>query len=343
MRNRGSLLLLAVVLLAVLPAGLLAWMRLRTEDRLAELSPPPVPVVVTVEKVVQDDRRGVNVSFTWGEGEEVTAPAWSGTVTAVAVEAGDAVSSGDVVVTVDGVDRMAAATEVPPWRSLRRGDRGEDVAALQGFLTRLGLYQGEPDGIYGPAVAAAVDRLGQSLGVDRPQGNFEVAWLVWLPYQPFLVERVEARVSRPVPSPGDPLLLAPAVLESVSISDSEGRTLELEGDWILEVAGADHALRDGELVEPSRLAASVAADTDILSGRVRLAHPITAVELPAAAIASNPAGSLCVWVPDGDHFRPAPVTLGGGRVARVVVTAGLQAGDRVLINPGEYLPDPTCP
>ena len=254
-------------------------------------------------------------------------------------------STGDVVVSVDGVHRVAAASEVPFWRSLGRNDAGEDVVALQLLLESLGLYEGEVDGRYGPAMVSAVNRFAEGLGVVRPQGVFDPGWVVWLPLEPFPVERVEAHLGRPAPGPGEVLLEGPSAIAETVMTDVEGRRLGLEGGWLLELDGVDYEMVDGEFTADAEvsLAEVLDSETSELFGRVRRAHPVPVVEIPAAAVTSSLAGGLCVWVPAGESFSPVPVTLDGGRVARVFVSAGLEPGDEILINPGEVVGDPICP
>ena len=50
----------------------------------------------------------------------------------------------------------AAVTQAQPGRTLRSGDRGDDVKSLQSRLASLGYYTGNLDGIYGDSTAAAV-------------------------------------------------------------------------------------------------------------------------------------------------------------------------------------------
>ena len=48
--------------------------------------------------------------------------------------------------------------------TIREGSRGEEVRLLQLALQRLGYLPGRPDGIFGPATAAAVIRFQQDYG-----------------------------------------------------------------------------------------------------------------------------------------------------------------------------------
>lgn len=345
MRRRGVAVSILAVLLIAVPAALLVWMRLGTEDRLAELEPPPQPIVAAASEVVVDEQQAVNLAVVWGESAEAVAPPWSGTVTALQATPQSTVATGDVVLTIDGVDRIAAATPGPFFRSLGRNSVGDDVAQLQDLLIALGHYDGTLTGTYDAATLAAVNRLATDLGIPRPNGTFDPAWLIWLPEEPFEVDRVETSVGSPAPSPGAPLLVGPSVIVSVTASSSDGRAMTLEGQWMLEVEGQTLDLVDAVFDDEALLALTAIAEpgaTDLF-GRVRKAGVAPVVEVPAATVTSNASGNLCVWVPDGEGYTARAITVDGGRIARVHITAGLEAGEQVLLNPNEVLGSPSCP
>jgi hypothetical protein len=58
------------------------------------------------------------------------------------------------------------AQHVPaPTTTLKPGDKGTQVAVLQGALAKLGFSSGKADGVYGPATTTAVKRFQQSAGL----------------------------------------------------------------------------------------------------------------------------------------------------------------------------------
>jgi hypothetical protein len=58
------------------------------------------------------------------------------------------------------------AKNVPaPTTALKPGDKGTQVAVLQGALAKLGFSSGKADGVYGPATTSAVKRFQQSAGL----------------------------------------------------------------------------------------------------------------------------------------------------------------------------------
>jgi hypothetical protein len=62
--------------------------------------------------------------------------------------------------------KTTTAQHVPaPTTTLKPGDKGTQVAVLQGALAKLGFSSGKADGVYGPATTAAVKRFQQSAGL----------------------------------------------------------------------------------------------------------------------------------------------------------------------------------
>jgi murein L,D-transpeptidase YcbB/YkuD len=60
----------------------------------------------------------------------------------------------------------ARTSQVPaPSATLKPGDKGTQVAVLQGALAKLGFSSGKADGVYGPATTSAVKQFQQSAGL----------------------------------------------------------------------------------------------------------------------------------------------------------------------------------
>jgi len=331
-------------LLVLVPAGLLGWMRLRTEDRLGDVTATPDPVVLQIAEVEDWGDRSVYVSIEWGEPVEVAAPSWSGVVTDVYVAPGDKVASGGQVVQIDRIDRIAASTPVPFSRPLARRDEGPDVMMLQELLASWGLYEGEMDGDYGAGTVAAVKEWAAGLGVLKPSGGFDPAWLVWLPASEFEVGAIPAQVGFPAPAAGSAILIGPTPIIDVVINDPAAAISGFDGTWVLRIGNDEYTLVDGRLTAESlELLASTATSEDReLSASVRRATPETTLEIPPSAIVTNADGSTCVWLETGGGFEPTMITLTAGSGIRVGAGPELEPGDAVLVNPLDVLPDPEC-
>ncbi len=337
--------LLASVLLLLVPSVVLFWARFGVDEHLNDVHIRPDPVVMYAELREDWGQMPVVLDVRWGQAEAIAAPPWSGTITKVVVAPGDTVRSGDVLVEIDGIARIAAATPQPFLRRIARGDTGADVEVLQELLGHLRMFEGEADGTYGSMSIVAVKTWATELGVTEPDGAFDPAWVVWLPVMEFRVENVEARMGFPAPSPGTPLLIAPQPISEIRLQDPEGQPLSLSGEWVLLFAGTEIPLIEGAVGRDAFLIlmSQLEPGSDAASAAVRRAVPLKVLELPATAVVSNEFGKTCVWVPGNRGFDPREVTLGTGQTSRVNVLEGVNSGDQVLINPADVLEDTTCP
>nr|NLD40051.1 peptidoglycan-binding protein [Actinomycetales bacterium] len=132
-----------------------------------------------VETTQFADSRRVSASLDVPDAAVLTLPV-TGRLTESDCTPGVHVASGQVVARVNGTPVVALATSTPLWRDLANGSRGTDVTALQEELNRLGESL-TADGRYGPATAAAVNRLWERAGAGDPKGRLTVGHVVWLP------------------------------------------------------------------------------------------------------------------------------------------------------------------
>lgn len=341
---RSRVVAVVAVLLVVVPAAVLVWVRLGVEDRLSGLHVAPPPLEVTAAFREDAGRVSVNVSVVWGDAGVVSAPRWFGLVTGVVVVPGAVVSDGDVLVVVDGVRRVAVVSEAPFHRSLFVNDRGDDVVMLQAVLERFGYLTVSTDGVFRQSTLVAVRSWAADLGVPGTVSGFDPGWVVWLPGSGFEVASVNAVVGSPAPGLGEPLLVGARVVEELVLSPFDGARVVLPGAWELEVSGVVVPLIDGEpdAAGLAELAAVLHLDTDVISGVVRLAVPRVVMDVPASAVVAGGDGVVCVYRPDGDGYVAVPVVLGSGRGGTVEVVSGLSDGDVVLANPGDVLTAPSC-
>lgn len=84
-------------------------------------------------------------------------------LTQIAVNSGDEVVEGMLLVEISGRPIFAMRGDVPVYRSLRPGMDGPDVAQLQAALSRLG-FAPDQDGLYGDATKTAVDGFYDQMG-----------------------------------------------------------------------------------------------------------------------------------------------------------------------------------
>lgn len=346
MRQRSMRMVVLAVLLVAVPIGLLGWLRTAWQDRLSTLQPEPIALVLPVESRQKIDTMQVSVQAVWGETPELYAPSWNGTVTSLSLAPGDTLSSGDVVVQIDGVDRVAVRTERPFWRSLHLEDDGPDVRMLQLWLAASGLYPtGQDDGAYDADLAAAVATWAASLGVRGTDGSFDPGWVVWLPTDEFSVSEVALAVGSRTPGAGSTIAVGPTPLLSVSLFDEKAQALSNSAQGMLQVGDAEVAVTEGSLQASALRELSLEMDpgVQLVSAVLRSSDPVAVLEVPATAVVSNLAGELCVFVPNSGSFEARAVTISDGQVGRVVVATGLSSGDEILVNPADVFEAATCP
>ncbi len=151
---------------AVVGSGVLGWWAGRTV-----LEPPgdpligPDPITYSVTEGHVGRTMNVTAVAEWELVPLARAEA-VGVVTAVEVDQGSTVDSGDVLFTVGLRPTVVAQGDTPAFREMRIRDEGPDVAQLQTFLADLGLFGGEPDGIFGTGTVDAVR--GWQTSLDLP-------------------------------------------------------------------------------------------------------------------------------------------------------------------------------
>ena len=345
MKVRFAQLLIVVTAFGV-PLAFLLWVRLGANDIPEALQAAPQAVVL--EAVAEDlrDEFNVVVELDWESGSVIAAPDWSGTVTAVYVEQGHTIESGDIVLQVDGIDRRAVSLEAPLYRSLARGSVGQDVGHLQGFLRDLGLYDGDIDGLFGAGLTSAVKAYESGLGIPKPVGVFDPAWTMWTP-EPILVTfEIHAEVGHPAPPNGTPVVVGPPRLVAARLvgAAESGFDVPRGSDWVFKYETVEFSITRAEL-QLSEFAALVAAidpNTESVEGVVMSTEPLPVTVVSPASVTVGRDGQLCVWVESGDLYAPRSVEVLRTEVGRTLIIAGLQPQTRVLANPAEVLEDSTC-
>jgi len=149
-----------------------------SEQRLADAAPPPPPDID-----VEIEQRPLLEAVTL-RGEVVPTSLWEiGLPAGRPTDApppvvtglprpGDHISAGGAVAWIADRPLIALPMEIPLYRELTVGDRGEDVRRLQVALTEAG-FDLEADGRFGPATRRALTSLYEAVGVKPPRGSRE--------------------------------------------------------------------------------------------------------------------------------------------------------------------------
>lgn len=297
----------------------------------------------------------VEIELTISVGDTVRAPEWTGIVTSPSESAsGSVLKTGDVLLQVDGVDRVLAFADAPFFRPIGWGQEGGDVEALAELLQRLGLLDAsiETEGVvFGNRMSAAVREFGKRIGADIPEANrsvvFDPAWVVFLPSEPFLAGRIlDLPTGSPVPSLGDPVVFGTPTVSKASIVDYEQPPGATDAVVLLDNGSTFRVdLGTGELVDPSSAVALLAVnETDveasdslslIASLSVSWADEILAVPTSSLIILDD--GRICIVTPEVE----VEVEVLGSQIESGVTyirTAGADGISEVLANPRSARP-----
>jgi hypothetical protein len=243
-----------------------------------------------------------------------------GVVTGVECVAGEPITSGSVVVWVDGRPVVGLRLKVPPWRSFTAGIKGADVSALQSALRRLG-YEAPKTGTVDYATTTAI----RAFWADRDRSNTgEIALedMVWLPE----AELVPSRC---------PLGLGDQVLAGATVAVIGGGLSRLEldmtpvsvaGDRLAQMEGLETLVPDDGVItdEPfldgvtgSALFKSWVGDDSggTLMLSTALADPVEVVRVPPSAVYGVSGGEGCVMGADG----PVPVRVVASQLGETFV------------------------
>ncbi len=276
----------------------------------------------------------------------------AGTVTSVEVSAGDHVSAGDELFTVDLRPVVVAKGAVPAFRSLQQGDSGADVRQLQQLLKKLGMYSQSVNGAFDAGVTRAVKIWQSQLGVDA-DGVVQAGDVLYLSSLPARVTLDAGVVRTGAQLVGGErvvrtLASAPTFVLNVTATQAsriaEGADLQItspQGDVWTAFAGTQTLLDDGATVS---VALSGKDDTSVCgndcdqlsaSGSTALDSTIvtvpktTGLVVPSAALMTSASGTVQVVDSEGNSL-PATVSATANGMS-VISGEGIRAGLSVRV------------
>lgn len=175
--SRVSVALSGVVLAAA--AGWVGGQQIKSPAQVAAEAEPPERSLVTVpvESMAISSDVVVRGTVRYDAPERVSLAGRPATDASPLItkppEGGAELSEGDVALEMSGRPLFALEGDVPMYRDLRPGSRGDDVAQLQKSLERMGFDPGETDGRFGSATEDAVGEWYRAAGYDPPQPSAE--------------------------------------------------------------------------------------------------------------------------------------------------------------------------
>jgi peptidoglycan hydrolase-like protein with peptidoglycan-binding domain len=328
--RRAWTVVLAVLIVPVL--ALAAWAAVRSFPDPTAAGRAVEALIVPVTSADQTPSAMVTVTVENAEGRSVTSSG-SGTVTR-APKVGTTLDDGDVALRVDDRPVRAMVSDAPLWRSLSRGDRGDDVARLQEYLAATGYRDAPPDGVFGPGTQSAVAAFNRDAGLPRTAVAFDPATVLWVGPRPMEVAVVGTSEGTQV-SPGTVVLTGPQRAGVVTVAEeqggigpdfADGATLLVGEVAVPYVAGSGHvddpddvATVAAALAPQSTGTAQIVADDE---QRVRV--------VPASAIVTGADGTTCVYPQVG--AAPVVVQAVGGGSSSVQLDESVDL-ESVVANP----------
>lgn len=279
----------------------------------------------------------------------------TGIVTSLVWQAGDVADAGAVLYTVDLRPVVVAAGDVPAFRDLHSGARGDDVTQLQELLAATGHFAGAPDGVFGRSTERAVRAWQQDLGLaaDGVVRRGDVLFVPSLPAR--LALEPDLAIGAAV-APGDPAVRVLRATPRFTIALPEGQSRlvstgmaveilrESDDRWpaiIVDVRrgeeptgeGGVTAVLDGADGEPvcGDECGELPIDAPtLLPSLIHVVPEAEGVTVPAAAIVTRADGTTLVQLADG-RWQPVAVLASASGMA---VVNGLTAGTQVR-TPGQ--------
>ncbi|GGK66128.1 peptidoglycan-binding domain-containing protein [Ornithinimicrobium pekingense] len=259
------------------------------------------------------------------------------------------VDQGDVVYVVGDTPVRVVEAEIPFWRDLARGVKGEDVAALQRLLVAEGHLQGEADGDFGTDTERAV-RAWQEEQERERTGQVPLGELVAVPDLPAVVQLGEAVVVGKTLGGGEDAVLAPTGQREFVLVVTQDQARLIPAEATVEITYEDHtweAVIAGsqldefgsttfELTAPDggevcgEECGALPKDAQVtLRSEVVIVPRVEGTTVPAAAVRTRADGTAYVITPSGE----VDVTMAGSGQGLVVVR-GIDPGTRVQVLDG---------
>lgn len=317
--------LIAVITLVAAGAGA-TWVLLQPSTP-ADLEAGASAATAPVEAQEYTDARNVTLDVKKAPPSKLRADT-EGTLTRYDCTPGGSWNTGTSPVSVNSIPLLALHTEVPLWRDLAYGDKGEDVTALQRALINLG-YSLSADGEFGWWTWTAYRDALKNVGGKAPNDTFSKSTVLWLPADTVTLSSCPAQTGDAV---SKELVLAEAGGSLSSVSIKPMPTGLIAGPRHVAVAGATVPVGEGGKITDPAVLATLAA-TSISTFDPKNGDLYATLELDTATtVYSVPVGAV------GDPAGKAFVTSEGTRYLVSVVASSL--GRSLVMFTGDGLTPP---
>lgn len=241
----------------------------------------------------------------------------SGTVTASPQET---LTSGKAALGVDGRPIIALASSVPVYRDLSVGDTGQDAAAVNTEMRRLGYAA--PQGQVFTAQSRAVWRA-VTVAAGGTAQDFHRADVLWIPAPQVSVTQWSATLGGTI-SEGDKLGVIPGALQRLDIRGGQSfqtqRRLNVYGQSTTLPAGqssvSEPAFLQKVAANPQFSSMSSEQAAAGITATVTLPEPLRVLRVPAGAVFGITGTKGCIARPSAHGRNPTPlkVEIVGGQI-----------------------------
>lgn len=303
----------------------------------------------TVETGTVGSSLSLNTTVSWDSEKTGTNQA-AGIVTSVEAAAGDEVTQGSVLYTVNLRPVVVAQGDVPAFRAIGQGVTGEDVAQLQEMLAAVGYYRGTVDGTAGVSTVSAIMAWQKAMGAT-PTGTVELGDVIFVPSLPTRVTLDTDVVSRgAMLSGGENAVSALSASPSFSVPVTDAQSTMMPAGTRVEITSPEGDAWEAYAAERSRDAQTQTVNVTLLgedgavicgdqcgqipaSGQSTLSSKVITVEtvsglvVPSAALVTTATGQTAVIDETGAEI-PVTVTASARGMSAV---EGVAEGTRVRV------------
>lgn len=273
-----------------------------------------ITAMVSIERQDVIDARSVTIEAEDVALSPVAAPR-SGMVNTSSCKPGEALHSGQSLLSIEGRGTLMLSTSEPLWRDLHIGDRGTDVKSLNDALGALGEEVPSDDIVSDRTVTAFVN-VAAKAGIDLGDGYTTITMsdVTWLARDGVVVAGCPAPVGQIV-GQGSAIAELPTTATSARIQKLP--TDAVSGTRVIQIDDTTIGVSDDGTVEDldalSRTRTFLASETRsggtrTMNAQWKLKDPVTVGVVPASAVGTT----------GGEHAQACVVTESGSTPIRVV-------------------------
>jgi len=319
---------------AFIPLAFLAGILVSPDSVPNELLPPESPARIELVHSPFDDSRTVELDLIQSEERAVLSPT-SGILTHIDCSTNGSWNSGTAPLSIDGSPILVLFTEIPLWRDLVGGERGDDVGSLQKELSRLG-QSVEHTSLYDRQTRRAVERVFESVGRVKTQSVMRTTY-AWLPSPQVLVSSCLGELGGAVGPGIEVAAIAPSLLR---VTPKTIPTDLIEGDREIQFQGESYPSDGlGGISDPLLLArlesspvitqARFSGTTIPIKASFSLSVPIEAYLAPPSSIVNIRNSVGCVFSED-EGF---PVQILSSTLGRTLLVFQGPAPRTIVVSP----------